>query len=177
METAIIVLISVFALGVIFYVEKKMYKYPPLRKDIVSFQKTLDNVREKYYPDKERHDAKTELLKMRRRSKANVYIFSGLIITVVFVVCIFTPLQMTHTLISVFCVSAISLIVYGVLLMNELKVWGIVILLAVFAFGVIFNLLVESLVRISAHSFVVLALIITTLGIFSLRGERKLKLK
>jgi hypothetical protein len=170
METVISITVASFTLLVILIVEKIMYRVLPTKKDIVDYQRVLNEMDAKAnakHGFSWKHDAMVEIMKQRKQTKCFTLIFSGILLVIVLIllVCI-TTLSLIN--IGIICISGIVLICYGLIKIAESKKLALGVLSSVFIVGTLMMFIFDKLMAMSPYAYFYLCGLILLLGIFSL---------
>lgn len=177
METAVSILVIVFAVGMVLYVEIFMYRKPLTEKEISDYQVTLNEISESLKSNhgvESSYDSRTELLDIRKQEKSSVLVLAGLGIGLWFVLLVFTGAP-SLTDIGIMCVSSIALIIHAIIKMAESKKVAIGLLVFILTLGTLAKIAFDKAMEMSPYAYLYCCAIILLIGAFNLFGGMILK--
>ena len=177
MEAIVSILVIVFAVGMVLYVEIFMYRKPLTEKEISDYQVTLNKISESLKNDhgvESSYDSKTQLLDIRKQEKSSVLVLAGVAIGLCFVVLVFTGI-LSLTNIGIMCVSAVVLIIHAIIKMAESKKVAISLVVFILALGTLAKFLFDKAMEMSPYAYLYCCAIILLIGAFNLFGGMILK--
>ena len=179
METIINFSVFFYTIFMVVFIEKIMYCKPLSINRIIDYQRELDEsdrrAREKYGLEWS-HDAFTEIMNQRKLGKGFTAIFSGMALVFVLVIlaCMMTlPLSS----IGVICVSALMLMIYGIIRLSEKKWLAVGLLAFIFIIGTIMNAGLTKLMTMSPYSYFYLCGLIILIGVAAFIPQNRKKRK
>jgi hypothetical protein len=170
-ELIINLIVAGFTLLMIIYVEKVMNHFPLTQKEVDKYQTVLDKSKGDDLP---KYDAFTELTNQRKQAKGFTLIFSGFFLAFVLIGLAFVT-TLSFTNIGVICLSAITLICYGIIKLAESKKLAIGMLAVVFVMGTLAMMAFDKLMTLSPYAYIYLCGLVLLLGILCLLPRRKVK--